>query len=174
MSKSVFMTSDSIMSHALTADNLMIAKVLHDHGTPLDGELWFWSDVHFRENSIFEEALSKVFDDARVQFDEERDAFRIWVKDIQEVQEWCYLRNHFTDKKPSTQIEQDENGLLTLLSFTCEYYLDLELNGRFTEDGIVIECEEDTVIAGVTNYQYIRQLLEFKKEFEKRLLKWRN
>lgn len=171
MGKSVFLTQEAILGYIFSADNLLIAKYLHDEGIQMPSNVNFYCESSWNDTGFFETAIRAVFPDAaaiETSGGDDFDPYLIHIQGLVDVQEWRELRVAF---EKDTRFLKDDTELLRLLVASCPYFF-LTMEGAFTsDDGIELRLDEERSMS--TYIEMVKALVTFRKTLRMKLHVWR-
>ncbi|MEQ2527639.1 hypothetical protein WMO40_13085 [Bacillaceae bacterium CLA-AA-H227] len=156
MAKVCFYPVQFLEEARYTADNLLIAKMMSDHGRPLDPDLQFYVKNSNNDSSLFFDALNILFQDVKI--DEEYDEKKHETKTKivlcnEEISRWQHLTKQLKETSMFYAFRMVQIGIESTL-FTLSDYCDAEVEGHFIDQGIILE------IAGSSKYTLFHEILE--------------
>ncbi|MFS1519521.1 hypothetical protein V1503_24140 [Bacillus sp. SCS-151] len=168
MGKSVFLTSEVIYQYVFTADNILIAKIMHDAGMPLDSSLHFYVDSPFNDNFFFFKAMEVIFLGCHIEIVEnEEETFKVRIENHRDVIYWHSLQTEF---KGNDKFNKDNNSIVNTLDAACEFF-ELSMNGKFIDIGIELSFEGFST-SGMY-HKMVEALLSFEEMIKERTIYWR-
>ncbi|MGF7033508.1 hypothetical protein J2T17_004456 [Paenibacillus mucilaginosus] len=150
MGKSCFYGSDTLMEYNATMDNILIAKLMHDAGSPLPGTLVVTACTLYQleEETYFMHALKSLFG-----------------SEIEEDLEAYEERRHLVIHHPELhRLTGEQRAELTKLieKVGCPIMYDMEMTGKVQESEIQVE------IAGPEGYAFgmVRAFIQLKQRLD--------
>lgn len=171
MGISLFVSCDQLSTYQIAADNLYIAKLMYDNGTPLPPTTqWFvehgYSYSSSIDASLFIDAVSLLFGTAAC-IEESNEYFEqhsLIVKSKQ-LQEWTLIKDRLS---PDISFEQEEYIIGDAALMFCDLY-SCECRVSILGDKLQIDVEGNGLYNG-----YIKELIQLRNRLNLVVEKWKD
>ncbi|MED0677531.1 hypothetical protein ABEV55_18395 [Aneurinibacillus thermoaerophilus] len=165
MSVSLLVTNDQLLDYQRQMDNLLIAKIVYDAGTPLSEQKRIIHDGY----TYFYEAVSCLFqspvcyENDKEEYEEDGKVFSIRVV---QVEEWKILKQMFAN---NPTFDEDNSRLLGMIDEVYDEFENFVMYVQMTSFGLRVTIQGDSILF----HKLLEILVNFKEELDKKLSIWK-
>ncbi|MCM3164723.1 MULTISPECIES: hypothetical protein [Metabacillus] len=160
MAKSAYLSNEWLMAAYSTADNLLVAKLMHDEGVPLAPELTFFVDYHSYKFSLFWVALGELFFYEKVSEGNNGSTDGEYLITCKELSEIYKIKELLKGTKDYFMFWEECTNLVDFLDVSAELF-ELSIKGEFTDNGLLLKFVGDPYYSEF--FTLLQGIFEFKQ-----------
>jgi len=168
MAKVCYLSVQWLEEARYTADNLLIAKIMHDLGKPLEENLRFYVRNSCNDSSMFIEALKKLF---TVEIVMEEDEILHILLSNEDIKDWIYLTNKLLDTSMCEAVRMVNMGLEATFDNVFIHW-DGKYSLSFQETGLLLNIQGSTYYT--LYHEILESVLSFQEDLKRQVQTWKN